>query len=274
MIEQDLNNLKLENQLCFPIYVLVRDIVNEYRPLLNDLDLTYPQYLVLLVLWEKDDMKGGNLRNWIKTNEDLLIEHDSEIIYTGMSKFYSDIDTHIELEKQDLLEDGITAEEIKLRFQSSYEKGEAILKGLFKNIPIEKRSSLYLEMLFKIRDKFYQVQSDYLDYKVDLLLGEDSVLDNHKPIKNNYPRIFANEKAYEFFEKLRVEFESREHTQANFSFVFHRMRKDGLIFDHLKQLEFLDFLSELNINIDRIIPKSQMGNKDFRESIYNQIKLT
>ncbi|VDH15889.1 Organic hydroperoxide resistance transcriptional regulator [Algoriella xinjiangensis] len=56
MIEQDLNSLKLENQLCFPIYVLVRDIVNEYRPLLNELDLTYPQYLVLLVLWETDDM--------------------------------------------------------------------------------------------------------------------------------------------------------------------------------------------------------------------------
>lgn len=44
--------LKLENQTCFPLYALAREIVNAYRPLLEELDLTYPQYLVLLVLWE------------------------------------------------------------------------------------------------------------------------------------------------------------------------------------------------------------------------------
>lgn len=46
--------LKLDNQYCFPIYVLAREIIKAYRPLLDKLDITYPQYLVLLVLWEKD----------------------------------------------------------------------------------------------------------------------------------------------------------------------------------------------------------------------------
>ena len=44
--------LKLSNQLCFPIYSLSKEICNAYRPLLDSLDVTYPQYLVMLVLWE------------------------------------------------------------------------------------------------------------------------------------------------------------------------------------------------------------------------------
>lgn len=46
------NELKLNNQLCFPLYALSRQITNLYRPLLEQLGLTYPQYLVLMVLWE------------------------------------------------------------------------------------------------------------------------------------------------------------------------------------------------------------------------------
>lgn len=45
-------NLKLDNQLCFPIYALSRQITAIYRPYLDKLGLTYPQYLVLMVLWE------------------------------------------------------------------------------------------------------------------------------------------------------------------------------------------------------------------------------
>lgn len=47
-------NLKLENQLCFPVYALSRQITNLYRPYLDEFGLTYPQYLVLLVLWENE----------------------------------------------------------------------------------------------------------------------------------------------------------------------------------------------------------------------------
>lgn len=44
--------LKLENQVCFPIYALARQMAALYRPYLDKLGLTYPQYLVMLVLWE------------------------------------------------------------------------------------------------------------------------------------------------------------------------------------------------------------------------------
>ena len=48
--------LKLDNQLCFPLYAASKEIIRRYKPFLDELDITYTQYLVLLVLWEKDDI--------------------------------------------------------------------------------------------------------------------------------------------------------------------------------------------------------------------------
>src|SRR5690606_243330 len=45
-------SLALEEQLCFALYSASRAVVKRYRPILSDLGLTYPQYLVMLVLWE------------------------------------------------------------------------------------------------------------------------------------------------------------------------------------------------------------------------------
>lgn len=47
-------SLKLENQLCFPLYAASRLVTKCYQPLLEEFGLTYPQYLVLLILWEND----------------------------------------------------------------------------------------------------------------------------------------------------------------------------------------------------------------------------
>lgn len=47
-------SLLLDNQLCFPIYAAARAMMQAYQPLLAKLGLTYPQYLVLMVLWEND----------------------------------------------------------------------------------------------------------------------------------------------------------------------------------------------------------------------------
>ena len=46
--------LRLENQICFPMYVASKEIVRRYIPLLSALDLTYTQYITLLALWEND----------------------------------------------------------------------------------------------------------------------------------------------------------------------------------------------------------------------------
>jgi DNA-binding MarR family transcriptional regulator len=48
--------LKLESQVCFPVYAVSRLITKAYQPLLQALDLTYPQYLVFLLLWEHEQL--------------------------------------------------------------------------------------------------------------------------------------------------------------------------------------------------------------------------
>jgi DNA-binding MarR family transcriptional regulator len=53
--------LKLSNQLCFPVYAASRLITREYQPYLDKLGITYPQYLVLLVLWETDSITVNDI---------------------------------------------------------------------------------------------------------------------------------------------------------------------------------------------------------------------
>ena len=48
--------LKLENQLCFPLYACAKEIVRSYKPFLDPLDLTYTQYIAMMVLWEKESV--------------------------------------------------------------------------------------------------------------------------------------------------------------------------------------------------------------------------
>ena len=53
--------LKLSNQLCFPLYALSRKVTSHYLPLLEKIGLTYPQYLVMLVLWEEGSLSVKEL---------------------------------------------------------------------------------------------------------------------------------------------------------------------------------------------------------------------
>ena len=53
--------LKLENQLCFPFYAVSRLIIRAYQEDLDRLGITYPQYLVLMVLWEKDGISVNEI---------------------------------------------------------------------------------------------------------------------------------------------------------------------------------------------------------------------
>ena len=58
---EDYPQLKLEGQLCFPLYAAARKIVNVYNPLLKQIGLTYTQYIVLLALWEYGKTTVGEL---------------------------------------------------------------------------------------------------------------------------------------------------------------------------------------------------------------------
>ena len=49
--------LKLENQLCFPLYVCAKEVVRAYKPYLDELDITYTQYITMMVMWEHKELR-------------------------------------------------------------------------------------------------------------------------------------------------------------------------------------------------------------------------
>lgn len=60
--------LKLKNQLCFPLYACSREVIKKYKPLLDEVGLTYTQYIAMMVLWEKKSVNVKSL------GEDLYLD--------------------------------------------------------------------------------------------------------------------------------------------------------------------------------------------------------
>jgi DNA-binding MarR family transcriptional regulator len=65
-------NLKLDNQLCFPVYVVSRLFTREYQPQLDQLGITYPQYLVLMILWEEDNLTVNDIAKKLILNTNTI----------------------------------------------------------------------------------------------------------------------------------------------------------------------------------------------------------
>ena len=61
MADVNYEALKLENQLCFPLYACAREVVKKYKPFLDDIDLTYTQYVTMMVLWEKPSVTSKEI---------------------------------------------------------------------------------------------------------------------------------------------------------------------------------------------------------------------
>ena len=57
--------LKLENQLCFPLYVCSKEVVKRYKPFLDEIGLTYTQYIVMMVLWEHREINVKELGKYL-----------------------------------------------------------------------------------------------------------------------------------------------------------------------------------------------------------------
>ena len=60
-MEKHYESLYLRNQICFPLYACSREVIKQYRPHLEALDLTYTQYLVMMVLWEEETISAKTL---------------------------------------------------------------------------------------------------------------------------------------------------------------------------------------------------------------------
>ena len=60
-MKDDYEALRLKNQVCFPLYACSKELVRQYGPYLKELDLTYTQYIVMMVLWEKETVTSKEL---------------------------------------------------------------------------------------------------------------------------------------------------------------------------------------------------------------------
>ncbi len=60
-MEEQYESLKLKSQLCFPLYAAAKEIIRLYRPYLEELDLTYTQYIAMMVLWEEKELSVKQL---------------------------------------------------------------------------------------------------------------------------------------------------------------------------------------------------------------------
>ncbi|QKJ63353.1 hypothetical protein [Flavobacterium sp. M31R6] len=85
---------------------------------------------------------------------------------------------------------------------------------------------------------------------------------------NLYPRIFTTDKAFAVFKKSLDEFGNTDENLANYSFVFHRMKEDNLIYDDYQQTQFVFFLLKFDINIDRVKTLNLIGYKSAKERTY------
>jgi DNA-binding MarR family transcriptional regulator len=64
--------LKLKNQLCFPLYAASKDVVSKYTPYLDEINLTYTQYIAMMVLWEKERVGVGELGSYLHLDSGTL----------------------------------------------------------------------------------------------------------------------------------------------------------------------------------------------------------
>ncbi len=70
--QEDYDILKLENQLCFPLYACSKEIIKKYNPFLSKIDLTYTQYITMMVLWEKKELNVKKLGEYLYLNSGTL----------------------------------------------------------------------------------------------------------------------------------------------------------------------------------------------------------
>lgn len=72
ILKMEDTQLQLENQVCFPIYSVSRLITKAYKPYLDEMGITYPQYLVLMVLWENDGISVNKISEKLLLNSNTL----------------------------------------------------------------------------------------------------------------------------------------------------------------------------------------------------------
>ena len=140
MKQSNYDALKLENQLCFPLYACSKEVVRRYKPYLDAIDLTYTQYIAMMVLWEKKQINVKELGHCLYLDSGTL----TPVLKKLESKGYVERIRSKEDERN--VEIHITKEGENLK-----EKAVDIPQKMGKCIPIEPEEAIQLgKLLHKI----------------------------------------------------------------------------------------------------------------------------
>ena len=82
------DELKIDKQLCFPLYAAARELMKDYRPFLDAIDLTYTQYIAMLVLWEKESVSVRDLGRKLHLDSGTLTPVLKSLDAKGLVKRY------------------------------------------------------------------------------------------------------------------------------------------------------------------------------------------
>ncbi len=117
--------LKLENQICFPLYALSREVIKLYKPLLKEYNLTYTQYICMLVIWEEEKIEFKELGKRLHLDSGTLTPVINKLVSMELIRKYRNIDDDrlvtIELEEKGrLMKDQIAnlPDELLCNFQA------------------------------------------------------------------------------------------------------------------------------------------------------------
>ena len=128
--------LRLENQLCFPLYACAKEVVRQYRKPLQKLNLTYTQYIVMMVLWEYGSMTEGQLGEIIHLDSGTLAPLLKRLEHSGYINR-----TRLEHNERKLLV-SLTEEGRQLQ-----EKAKSVPDAMRKCIPLEGEELMMLRDL-------------------------------------------------------------------------------------------------------------------------------
>lgn len=135
--------LKLDKQLCFPLYACSRSVIREYKPFLDQLDLTYTQYIAMLVLWEKGTMTVKELGEQLYLDSGTLTPLLKKLEHKGLitRKRSSEDERNLILT--------LTKAGMNMR-----EEALSIPEQLAKTVPLEHDEAVTLyKLLYKILEK-------------------------------------------------------------------------------------------------------------------------
>lgn len=136
-------SLKLENQLCFPLYACSKEVIKKYKPILDKLDLTYTQYITMMVLWEYGNINVKCLGDMLFLDSGTL----TPLLKKLENKGYITRSRNTNDERNLVI--SITEDGKKLKSKAKYVPGEI---GKCINLTSSEAKELY-RLLYKVLDK-------------------------------------------------------------------------------------------------------------------------